>query len=386
MHDISNDTLHMISRVYDAPLSPSIWPEIIDEVANHLNAIGSTLFYSDVNNPEINPVATCWSDFWRSHHLSQYLSEVASDEPSGHMLLNRKPREIMTSENISREERMSISEFLLKVKSLFGIEGLVASRLTDSGNWFDYITLQYDTNHGPIKRKELRQLEILLPHLSKSLEISRPMILLEHRFNKVLDSLNHFHIGVIILSEKNHHIASNDVAKHIIALSDGLSFDKQGKIFATHCDTNKTLQQLIKQTTKTAHSNGNSCGSLLRINRRSAKDAFLVEVAPLSDTKNQIDSVLGGSILFLIDPDNPGHVSLKGLIELYGLTVTEADICQHITDGYSNREIAEIRNVSPETIKTQVISLFRKTKVMNRAELIRKALSIKLPIDNNTLL
>ena len=382
MDNVTKDTLNLISRVYDAGLSPTSWPEIIDDIACHLNAKGSSLFYSDSNNPEINPLVTCWSEYWRNQNILQYLDKIADDEPSARLLRKRKPREIMTTENITLEEKVSISEFSGKFRSMFGIDALVASRLTETGVWFDYITLQYDNHHGPVNESEISQLEILLPHVSKSLEISRPMAILEQRFSRVLEALDHFHLGVFILSEKGVCILKNNEADRIIGLTDGLLLDKNRKLRACNKEDNDRLQRSIRDAINASTKKGLSCGALRKVKRKTGKDSFLVEVSPLSNRDEMINKSHHGSIIFVIDPDEPGNVSTKGMRKLYELTLSEANVCQCVVEGYSNPEIAELRNVSPETVKTQLQSILRKTSSKSRAELIRRALSINLPIDN----
>ncbi len=86
-------------------------------------------------------------------------------------------------------------------------------------------------------------------------------------------------------------------------------------------------------------------------------------------------------MIFAIDPEEPGKVSTKGMEALYSLTASEASVCRYLVEGFSNPEIAEKRNVSPETVKSQVQSALRKTGTANRSELIRLALSINLPVD-----
>ncbi|MGB5763008.1 MAG: helix-turn-helix transcriptional regulator, partial [Sedimenticolaceae bacterium] len=108
---------------------------------------------------------------------------------------------------------------------------------------------------------------------------------------------------------------------------------------------------------------------------------FLLEVVPITDAKKDIDRHFRGCILYLIDPAEPQHVSIEGMKEIYRLSDAEVAVCQLLIDGCSNPEMAEIRGVSPETIKSQLKSLMGKTGVDNRVHLVRLALSVNLPID-----
>lgn len=143
------------------------------------------------------------------------------------------------------------------------------------------------------------------------------------------------------------------------------------------------LQQSINNAILMPHHSNIDRDSLVSISRKSLKDKFLVEVLPIGDGKLAFGEKIQGAIIFIIDPEDPGKVSIDGMKKIYNLTSSEAEICHYIVEGKTNNEIAEIRNVSPETIKSQSISSFNKTITKNRSELIKRALAINLPIDTS---
>ncbi len=381
MDNVSSETLRLISRIYDGGLSADHWPVILDEMALHLNARGSALMYYDAQLPELNHSITCWSAYWRTSQGDKYFSSVTEDEPSARLLKKRQPRDIMTSENISLTEKLSIGIYAAKMWKLFGIRAVAAVQLNQTDAWYDYITFQYDSRHGPMKSEEQQQLEILLPHIAKSLEISRPMRLLEQRFQRVLEALDHYHVGVFILSAGGSCIVKNQEATRILEMNDSLSLNQSGHLKAKTDNDNAQLSKAIQETTATVQENGLTDGVLMPIARTSGKDPLLIEVVPTRNSSDDLGHLFKGAMIFAIDPAEPGKVSTKGMEALYSLTTSEASVCRHLVEGFSNPEIAEKRNVSPETVKTQVQSALRKTGTTNRSELIRLALSINLPVD-----
>jgi DNA-binding CsgD family transcriptional regulator len=56
------------------------------------------------------------------------------------------------------------------------------------------------------------------------------------------------------------------------------------------------------------------------------------------------------------------------------LTPRENEIGRYLTLGYTNREIALALDTSPNTVRNQLASLFRKTEVSTRAELVARLL------------
>ncbi len=59
------------------------------------------------------------------------------------------------------------------------------------------------------------------------------------------------------------------------------------------------------------------------------------------------------------------------------LTPTQVKVVQLVARGLSNREIAEIMNVSQRTIESHVSNMLAKTSLHNRTELARWAIETK---------
>ena len=86
-------------------------------------------------------------------------------------------------------------------------------------------------------------------------------------------------------------------------------------------------------------------------------------------------------MMFVIDPMHTDVVSTKGMQVLYNLTGTESDTCRLIVDGLGTDDIADERNLTRETVRTYVKRILEKTGTKNRAQLVRLALTVNLPID-----
>lgn len=75
--------------------------------------------------------------------------------------------------------------------------------------------------------------------------------------------------------------------------------------------------------------------------------------------------------LLKLKPANQGSFALRDTeINLPQLTKREQMIVQLVSSGAQNKEIAEQLHISPNTVKTHIYSLFRKTSSRNRIELI----------------
>lgn len=381
MLSVTDETLQLISKIYDVGLSTRHWQGVLDRTADHLGGMSSALLYEDKLSEELTAGLKRFGSFWQGEKVKKYLAEVIRDDPSARLVKHTSPGDIVTSENISMPEKLRIAPFAFKMRRMFGIRALAASRLNDMPHWFDYITVQYGEQHGPMNEDEMVQMQLLLPHLSKAMEISRPIALLEQRYRTVLDALDRFHVGVAIISKQHSLVVSNLALRKALEQSDGFVLSHKESLACDHPATAALLRRAIDDAIDTSGATSNKNSTLLRIPRRSGKDPYLVEVAPLNDSAGDINAGFHGAMLFCIDPCDTEHVSTEGLQAVYQLTDAESDVCRLLVEGLTYQEIAQTRDVSPETIKSQVQSALRKTRNSNRSELVRLALSVNIPID-----
>lgn len=61
-------------------------------------------------------------------------------------------------------------------------------------------------------------------------------------------------------------------------------------------------------------------------------------------------------------------------IPLHLFTKRECEVLQLLTDGQSNRKIAETMDISEKTVKNHVSSLFKKMKVNDRTQAVVTAI------------
>jgi DNA-binding CsgD family transcriptional regulator len=223
---------------------------------------------------------------------------------------------------------------------------------------------------------------LYLPHLQKVNELSRPFNLLKARFKAVLDVLDRFHLGVFILATDRSVVVHNHAADRILELQDGIhnipgkmlgiKNPSQHLIFTTQIDKAISLAK------------GDEAGEIDRIaiTRPSGKTAFIVEISAVRSRNLVIDGIFTGAMIIVIDPDHHPIIDTAGLEMLFNLTPAEQQVCKLLIEGYATREIAECRDSSPETVRNQIKALLDKTKSRHRADLVRLALSINLPVDS----
>ncbi|XOV83895.1 MAG: alpha/beta fold hydrolase [bacterium] len=73
---------------------------------------------------------------------------------------------------------------------------------------------------------------------------------------------------------------------------------------------------------------------------------------------------------FLIAPGNTISQASRVLQTSFGLTPAESEICQQLNAGLQLKQIAQVLNISPNTVRNQLQAVFDKTKINRQGELI----------------
>ncbi len=212
------------------------------------------------------------------------------------------------------------------------------------------------------------------------MELSRAFGVLKSRFGGVLTALDRFHIGIFVLSPNSSVVVKNLEAERILDAHDGLSLSREGYLHATNNTESGELKAIIARAISTAQAQDNRAESLMTLARASVSDPLLVEVAPIRD-HDEIESQFKGCLVFVIDPAKSDVVSTEGMQMLYQLTDAETEISSLLAQGLTTDEMADSRNITQGTARQYIKQILQKAGVNNRAQLVRLALTVNLPID-----
>jgi DNA-binding CsgD family transcriptional regulator len=175
---------------------------------------------------------------------------------------------------------------------------------------------------------------------------------------------------------------ANQEAERVLAANDGLSRAASGKIAARDGEAAVRLTAAVRRADRAARLEEVDGSATLEVPRRSGGEPYLVDVVPLRDDGDELGAAFNGVLLVLIDPEHREMVSVHGLARSYRLSPAEMLVCQLLVQGLTLNEIADQRDVSADTVKSQVRAIYTKTGTKNRAELVRRALSVAPPLLN----
>lgn len=380
MDDPAVRTLETLGLLYSTTFGVARWPRALDAISDLIGGNGALLFVHDEGPAELQISAAS------SHYLPEdveiYLRSFAKDDEFRwvRVLDELPPRTIQNDTDIWPDR--GVYDAMPSVRFLRDLHlyNRVAVRPCAHGGWKDALTVLFDDRRAGIQPEEVRRLALLVPHVARAIEVQRPFQLLMRRFSAVLGALDRLGVGVLVLREPGDVVVSNREADRVLEADDGVRRGPHGTLVAIDSKADARLRVAIARVSHSARLESSPASMTIEIPRRTGKDAYLVDVAPLRDDGAEMGAAFSGVLLTLIDPEHREMVSIQGLARSYGLSPVETLVCRLLAQGLTLREIAASRGVSFDTVKSQSRAIYAKTRTRNRRELVRRALSIAPPL------
>jgi two-component system response regulator NreC len=108
------------------------------------------------------------------------------------------------------------------------------------------------------------------------------------------------------------------------------------------------------------------------------KDAAAQELVEAIRAINQGDAVLSSAITRLVIEDYLRFGEIRPTDDDDCLTPREREVLQLIAEGYTNKQIAEILNISIKTVQVHRTNMMKKLDLHDRGELIKYAIQKKI--------
>lgn len=373
--------LEMVNRLYSAILEPDSWAGLMEQLSDDIEARG-------VNMLLIDRVLAEMQGSWVSPGMQAPFQEYMAreffrlEEPllgsfgssmDASSLVDTD--EIEAAHNACSAVPVDLSPIRNWLRDSYGVTARYLCNLNHMGSHLGSLSVSYHRDREPDLPRLVARCNQYLPHLSNLLNVSRPFLLLQARFNAVLEVLDRFRLGVFLLGENGELMVRNAAADDLLARADGVRVDTLRRLQFADGDAQQKLQQAVLAVTQPIEISGKKRHRLVA-QKPSGEAGLLLEVSPLLHGELPV-----GAMVIVSDPTDTALVDTHHFSELFGLTGAEQAVCQLLAEGNRSAEIAEMRNTRVETVRGQVKSVLAKTCTGQQTELVRLAQSVNIPVD-----
>jgi DNA-binding CsgD family transcriptional regulator len=251
----------------------------------------------------------------------------------------------------------------------------IGSTLADTPQYKVMWSLQRSKVQGHAQRAEIDLVELLNPHLARALALAVRLGTLDQRCRFDLALIDAMPQAVFALDGDGKVVMTNASADCLISESDALVvFD--GKLQCRVGSDQARLDSAVAAALDAAAIEHK--GGWVRVQRTSSRRALMAFVAPLISPESLFGAMEPKALLVIGDAAETLAVDERALHDLFSLTQVEARLACALSAGHSIESAAALFGVQPETVRSELKAVFRKTGVNRQQDLVRLITSLAL--------
>ncbi|MBP0597015.1 hypothetical protein J8I26_02805 [Herbaspirillum sp. LeCh32-8] len=258
------------------------------------------------------------------------------------------------------------NDFLFK----YGVRHLVVGRIGGAPWENECLSFLRPLGAEQYDEDDRRFLARATGHFVRSAELRSRLRALERQQQADQTLLQHLPYGTVWVDAAGRVVSFNNVAADMLAAADGVRIKAQ-RLQADDAGANRALAAAITQATAVEGRRG----EWLAVRRKRSAQPLVVSVIPARPAQLH-ERANDGPLALVILQDMARRPLPRGaaLRKMYGLTPAETRLAEALLDNQTVESYALSTQVSRNTVRTHLASLFAKTGTRRQAELLRMLL------------
>ncbi len=368
MSSSEETTLRLVSLAYDAALDEKKWSTFLEFFAQ---AVGGKSAFLRASNYELGLASFTSSVGYDPAWQSAYSNYFINHDYYAPFLKSVPLNAVSTDENrqwvISRPVRKK-TEFYNDYNAPLDNEYAMATVLARDGNHMLQFCTQRGKRAGAFGANEVQLMSVLAPHVSRSVQIHRKISGISVEKEWALGALDQLRLGVILTNASGVPLFLNRAAELLLATASGIN-TKQCKLALSRTADTARLYQLIRDAAQGVP--GTTMGGDMRITLPNGEFLHcLVAPIPIEFSARWNIPVASGCVALFMSQPSGLQLSPHRLAVMYGLTLAEAKVAAKLAALRSLEQAAAELNISINTARSQLKSVFAKTGAQSQSELL----------------
>lgn len=353
-----DDLLVVIEKIYEAATDTSLWPAVLQNIADAFGA-------EDASLSAVSPAAVPWlvaprtdpaflQSYGQHYHPLNLFWERMTRMPVGTAVTDRM---------VLRQETLRSSQFYNEWSRPQNYLSVMGATLLVEDQWRFEFVVPGKHAFGP---EQLKLYEALAPHLKRAVQLTYRLQSAEIEQAYTHGALDSLDRATLIVDSTARVLFANQAAR--ASFNAGLKM-VDGVLCGTRPAETSSLHRAI------ANPFENGARSQIAISRSPGRAPLSLLVIPLRHKLEWVARHGQAAIVFVHDPEDAADRRYHFLQERFGLTRAEAALVGEMLKGGDMPAVAARLMIAPATARTHLHRIFRKTGTTRQSELVRLALS-----------
>ncbi|TKT75908.1 helix-turn-helix transcriptional regulator [Aquamicrobium sp. LC103] len=224
------------------------------------------------------------------------------------------------------------------------------------------------TDRDAFTQDDSAEADVLVAQIARSLDLAARLdgsTVEKSLYSDALDKLN---VGVILVDQSGRLCSVSALAERFLAARDGIQA-QLGKLRATSTGEDRLLQAAIREATDSCKP-GVSRG--VSLTKESGARTLGVMVRPMAGRR---PGASPRAVVYIRDCDVVPEVESEFVRQIFDLTPAEAAVTRRLTSGLSLEDAAMSLDISRNTARAHLRSIFAKSGISRQTELVRLVLN-----------
>lgn len=356
---------------YAAALDDGLWWSWAEKMIAAFKVQGALFWVIDTQRAEMCRSAFHFDVADREALAAEYLETQVAHDPQMRRVLGATGSEVYTDldhVNLgSAEDRDYVAWQYARIGTTHHLTAAaVLSETLRAG-----IALHTSPEIGSATRDQRTALLALFPHVARALRLGlRHNALLDEAWWDGIESSGTE--ASILLDESGKLLRLSAAAEQVIAAGDGLRANRD-RLAGVDAECDSRLQAAIQAAVRDSEPRA----SATTLIRNSCRKPYLCLVYPLVRKRRFLAPHQAAALIHIVDPCRITSRLSKMQRALFGLTDRETQVADLLLGGHSPESLAAVLDISRNTARVHLRSLFRKTDTNRQSELVRILLAAR---------
>lgn len=209
-------------------------------------------------------------------------------------------------------------------------------------------------------------------HVARAARLRRSVEVAQQRNASVMHVVDQLPFGIVLVDEYGRIIRASAAAAAILRAGDGLE-SNEGAVRACRKADDRLLQQALQRSLRRCDDPRHLASTTVTVHRSDRRRRLTVTVMPVAPDK-LVMSTPAACMLAIFDPESSLRPTPTVVERLLNLTAAEARLACALFSGIKLCDVARQLELSINTCKAQLKSVYDKTGCRNRVELAKAVL------------
>jgi len=362
----------LIGLAYDAAAAPGIWDDFLAGIgeALDLRAANAAVSIAD-NEGDFATLPFTWHR--ESPNLEDYTQHYGQLDPFRTAAARLPVGTVCNNADLVPDAELLHTEYFNDFYSRIGLRHGAVTILHNEGGRTSGISCHRGPDQEPLGSDDLAFLGRLSPHLIRARNLSAQLAVARSQRQIVSGVLDRLPVGIFFVDAASQVVRANEPAERLLRAKDGLEIRRK-RLVGSRMQETRALHAVVATACDPEASLRSAATLSTRLGRPSGRRDLGIMAYGISPESRMWGGERAAAFVVVTDGEAEMHGAARRLRELYGLSITEADLAVSLAGGLTLKEIAAARGVSVETVRWQLKQAFAKTGTARQPELTRLVL------------